>query len=683
MTANLTRYPEERRLATIMFADIEGFTALAEQLDIEEVSDLIREIWQRVDGIIEKYDGYIDKHIGDAVMAVWGAPQAREDDAERAVNAALEMLTDLRDYAAHSERPVVQQLRMRVGLNTGSVLAGYVGARGEYTVIGDAVNIASRLETNADPGTVIVGENTVQLIRGLFKLHQLEPLVVKGKADPIAAFKVGEKLDQPNRLRYRAAKSLETHLVARDEELARLREIYSESRHSPTPLLVFVRGEAGLGKSRLLMEFTNHLETEEQPPVLFSARGLKQASRTPYFIWKALWYSRFGCSDTDPAAKTRDNFLHGLQSLWGPQVGLDSPTETAHLLGNLIGIPWDQSPFIKSFGEDADARTFRAFELTRDLFRRSSAAGPLILALDDLQWAGAGSLNLLLHLVTSPTSSRPLPMLIICGVRPGLLRHNPRLEKLGETINLSRLPISANMVAKAYPALSEISEKTLLALAKRADGNPYYLEEMVKSLVGARNSPAVEADFATALNGHLPESLHAILQARLDALSPEARWIALLASVVGRTFWVGALLAEARQASMTGLLDFEQDQLANRVTQGLAELVRAELAFPRVGSLFSGEAEYIFKHSLVQEVAYELLPHKYRRQYHMAVAQWLATHSGLDFMATIAAHLEKGGAIQEAGKQYQQAAHYALTHGASEDAHWMHTHAHELLTQAN
>ena len=690
----LPYYPEERRLATVMFADVQGFTTLSENLDFEEVSDLIKEIWERVDSVIEAHGGYIDKHIGDGVMAVWGAPHAREDDAERAVTAALELQTALADYATHSAREGAHELKMRVGVNTGSVLAGYVGARGEYTVIGDTVNIASRLETTARPGTVVISESTYQLVRGLFKFHHLDPLLVKGKTEPLLAFLAEEKLVQPNRVRYRGAGGLETKMVEREAEMARLNELYQASRRSTSPTFVLVRGESGLGKSRLLLEFLSRLEVDEQALTLFSARALEQANRAPFFIWKTLWQSRFGFSDTDPRKAAREKFLRGVQSLWGARLGAASAVEAAHVIGSLIGLEWEDSPFIKRLGNDPETITQRAFELTRELFCRVCAASPTVLMMDDLHYADTGSLNLLLHLIQSepqaaslssdsltlPSGSLTLPLMIVCGVRPGLLRSHHALTISAEVINLNPLPTTPEVVARAYPALRKIKKEILTQLAKRADGNPYYLEELVKSLIGSRLH-ADDETLADTLAHQLPDSLHALLQARLDSLSPEARWVALLASVVGRAFWVGAVLAEARQAGGTGMLNLSENKFEVAVTQGLSELVRAEIAFPRVDSLFSGDQEYIFKHSLLRDVAYELLPLKQRKNFHLSVARWLMTYTGSDFIATVAEHLEKAGTFGEAAQYYEQAAHYAQSRGALEEARWMQARAVDLRTK--
>ena len=222
MTAPLASdsFPEERRLATVVFADIMDFTALAEQMDFEKVTDLIKDVWLRLDQVIVDHGGYIDKHIGDEVMAVWGAPYGDEDDAEEAVDAALALQDTLEEYIQNSNRKGVERLKIRVGINTGYVLAGYVGLRDEYTVMGDAVNVASRLEERADPGTILISESTYRIVRGVYEVQRLEPFSLKGKTQPVQAYQVIGRLAQPSRLRYRDVGGLTTRMVARDDELS-------------------------------------------------------------------------------------------------------------------------------------------------------------------------------------------------------------------------------------------------------------------------------------------------------------------------------------------------------------------------------------------------------------------------------------------------------------------------------
>ncbi len=665
-------YPEERRIATVLFADIQGFTQLADHMDFEAVSDLIKEVWLRMDTIIEEHGGRIDKHIGDAVMAVWGAPHGSEDDAERAVAAGLAMQAALADYAAHSPRPGANQLKMRVGLNTGPVLASHVGRHDEYTVMGDTVNVASRLEHIAEVETVTISESTYYLVRGLFRVRGLAPVLVKGKTRPLDLFVVESALTQPTRVRYQGAGGLETRMVAREAEMARLGELYQRSRQGRTPLLALVRGEAGLGKSRLLLEFTSQLEANVPGLTLLSMRGLVQAGRVPFFLWKSLWFNRFGLSENDPAEVAREKFLRGMQELWGRQS--ETPVaEAAHFIGSLAGLDWPDSPALAAFHDRPEARARRAFDFTRVLLCRMCAAGPTMLALDDLHLADEGSLDLLTFLLVPV--AEPLPLFILGSVRPGFLRHRPMLNDLAHLVVLNPLPVNRDVVVAAYPSLRGQSEGVLTELAQRAEGNPYFLEELVKGWLQSQSVVGTGE-----LRARLPDSLQATLQARLDAISPGARNVAMLASVVGRVFWKGAVQAAGTAKTPTGtrLLALPAESSNGDLQAGLTELVRAELVFRRVGSVFTDETEYIFKHSLLRDVAYERLPHKHRKIYHLAVARWLEAHAGPDFLASVAEHLERAGEYAEAARQSERAASFAQSRGATKEATWLLDHARQL-----
>ncbi len=677
MTSSPRPYPEERRLATVLFADVQGFTSLAERLDFEAASDLIKDVWQRLDSLIESHGGYIDKHIGDAVMAVWGAPHGGEDDAVRAVAAALALQSSLADFAAHSPREGASELKIRVGINTGPVMTGYAGLRGEYTVMGDTVNVASRLEHFAEPGAVIVSDSTYRLIRGAFRMHRLPPVQVKGRSEAIQIFEVEGPLAQPSRVRYRDAGGLETRLVAREAEMARLAELYRKSREAAQPVLVIVRGDAGIGKSRLLLEFTSQLETDEPALTFFSARCLAQTSRVPFYTWKSLWNTRFGLQDNDPPEQAREKFLRGAQALWGSEGGSALAEEAAHLIGHLAGIEWPDSRHLAEARNNPAAAVKRACEATRQLLCRISHNGPTVLFLDDLQWADGGSMDLLDYLLQSEIE--PLPLLILAAARPGFLRYRRLLTHSAELITLKPLPLRADVVADAYPSIRSLPEPMLTELIQQADGNPYFLEEMVKSLRQSKKTGTERPSLAPA--AEMPTSLRAMLQARLDTLSPEARSVALLASVVGRMFWVGAVLAAARVSVGSGLLARPAGEMERFIQAGLAELVRAELVFPRAGSAVAVEQEYIFKHSLLRDVAYGLLPRKHHKQYHLAVAKWLAKFAGAGFGAMVAEHLELAGEIQDAAKQYAEASEYARARGADEEGDWLDDHARELAAR--
>ncbi|MBS1249061.1 MAG: Adenylate cyclase 2 [Chloroflexi bacterium] len=668
-----SQYPEERRLVTVLFADVHGFTSLADQLDFEVVSDLMRGVWLELDQVIEEHGGYIDKHMGDAFMVVWGAPQAREDDAERAVAAGLAILEALETYKKNSSCKETRQLDLRVGIHSGLALAGYVGLRDEYTVLGDTVNIAKRIEIEAQTGTLGISEATYQFVRGVFRMSDLGLLKLRGKEDPIQVYQVTEALQQPTKLRYRSAGGLETNLVSREEKLKHLADLYRQAQHKEYPLLAIVRGDIGLGKSRLMMEFASRLEVEEPHLRLISSRAFQQASKVPFYLWRNLWLNLFECREDDSPQAAREKFINGVRSLWGQRLGPISAVETAHLIGDLVGIEWPESRYLAPFNDRPEQKLQRAFALHNEILSRSQNEGPLVLALDDLQWADQGSMSLLRYLVN--TREGKLSMFILGGGRPQTFQRYPQLEDMAKDIDLKPFDLDPELVRRAYPALKSVSPDVLSQLVQRAGGNPFYLEELVKSLVRSPREDFSKLD----IQEHLPRSLHLLLQARLDSLSSAARGVALLAAVVGRVFWEDAVLAAMQKASgTTTILDVSTLTIRENIENALHELTRAEMAFPRAGSTFAGEREFIFKHTLLQEVAYSLLPHKYRGQCHLAVARWLAERVSPELSVMVAEQYEKADEREKAIHYYRQAARHATSQGNIEDAQSLEEHLHTL-----
>ncbi len=619
-TLPTNRYPEERRLATVLFADVHGFTAVAEQLDFEIVSTMLKEIWSRLDRVVEEHNGYVDKHLGDGVMAVWGAPFAGDNDAEQAVSAGLDLIKALDEFCQSTTIPGAENMQLRVGINTGLVFAGYVGKRDEYTVLGDIVNVASRLEQSADPGTVVIGENTLRMVRGGFRVKRLDPAHVKGKAEKIQLYAVEGVIESPGRVRYQSADSLVTVMVGRDEELENIVEQYEKAFELPTPSMMLVSGEVGIGKSRLLMEFGNLLEQADRDISVLTTRGLSQASRIPFYLWRMLLRSRFGVKDDDSASEASEKWRQGIDSIWeaGPQ---EEKLEATQVIGDLIGLSNEVSCV-------SEEQMQRVSYLMRELLGRAAAHRRLVLLFDDLQWADRESLALLNNLMTG--NDPPLQALVVAAARPEFLQQQPQWRNLAHILELGPIAFSAEMVGKAYPDFTTgLPSSILNEIAHRAEGNPYFLEEVVKSLVksgmlheGATDTRKVHQR----LLSQVPESLRATLQVRLDSLSREARAVALLASVVGRVFWVGAVLEAARSKPMPGstpMINIPESVIGRFVQDGLRQLVRAELAFPRSGSHFSEEQEYIFKNSYLRDVAYSLIPNRNRAQYHRAVAEWL------------------------------------------------------------
>ncbi len=611
------RYPEERRIATVLFADVHGFTPLAEQLDDETVSDMVKGIWLSLDKVIELHNGYIDKHLGDGLMAVWGAPFAGDNDAGEAVSAGLDLLKALDEYCKTTRIPGAEHLKLRVGINSGPVFAGYIGIRNEYTVIGDTVNVAARLEQIAEPGTVVIGENTLRMVRGSFKVKTLEPTHIKGKAELVQPYSVEARLANPGRVRYQSADSLVTNMVGRDDELEKMKFIYNHVFETEKPVMVLLIGDVGIGKSRLLMEFSNYLESLGDDIHILSTRGLAQALKVPFYLWRALLRNQFGIRDGDAAPVAAERWQQGIETVWEHNQPV-SKVEATQVLGEMIGLAGQPVA--------GPEQLQRICYLTRELLRRIGKKKRLILILDDLQWADRESMQLLAYLLATETP--PMQMLLIGAARPEFIQTQPQWHNQARVLMLNPLELSSEMVKQAYPDLKNLPDSVLREIALRAEGNPYFLEEIVKSLVkaGALAEGASPEEMRARVLAQIPESLRATLQARLDSLSREARMVALLASVVGRVFWVGAVMAEARATTLPGAnptFSAPEAVIDRFIQDGLRQLVRAELAFPRSGSRFSQEQEYIFKNSYLRDVAYSLIPNRSRALYHKAVADWL------------------------------------------------------------
>lgn len=673
-TENSTvRYPEERKLVSVLFADIIGFSHLADQLDFEIVSDVLRSMWLKLDQVIEEYGGFIDKHIGDAFMVLWGAPRAQEDDPERAVGAGLAVLQALEEFKTESGNPLAKKLEMRVGIHTGLVLAGYVGIKGEYTVMGDTVNIAKRMEEFAEPGSLLISEATYQFIRGAFQIKRLRPVAVRDTERLTNVYQVNEPLQQPSKLRYRSRGGLETNLVAREEELEKLKEIFEQTQGQKKPSCALIAGEVGVGKSRLLMEFVSHLEGKYPQLTVMSSRALEQTEQVPYYLWRELWFNRFGLNEDDPLEDARQKVIEGVLALWGQQLGEYPAVEAAHFIGDLIGITFEKSRYLESYREDPEERTKHAYLLHAELFTRALTRGPVLLILDDLHWADRSSLQLIDYL--RRIRNKDMSLLILGGARPEFVRDHPELVQGTSYLELGPIPKQAEIVRSAYPILKEAPADLLQALAVRSGGNPYFLEELVKTIIPGGFEGMQAAD----IEGNLPRSLRMLLQSRIDSLSMEARATALFAAVVGRVFWKGAVLSAFRGSKgVTQALGVSSYNIIGKVQSALDELMEKEMAFPRVGSAFSGEKEYIFKHSLLRDVAYERLPKKYRAEAHLAVASWLSERANPERSVSIARHFELAGSHTKALNYYTEAANYARSMGNDQEADELQYHARTL-----
>jgi class 3 adenylate cyclase/predicted ATPase len=612
--------PEERRQVTVLFADLSGYTAVAERMDPEAVKALVDRALMRLGREVEGHGGTVDKYIGDNVMAIFGAPVAHEDDAERAVRAGLGMQRAMEEV--NDDLPEGVHFDLRVGVNTGEVLAGAVGEA--YTVVGDTVNVAARLQSAARPGSVTVGERTMRATSAAVAYEDLAPLTLKGKAEPVPAWEalcVTEEL--PLR---RAASGRESPLVGRGDELATLGAIFERVTRERSPHLITLLGEAGVGKSRILREFERGLAARPDAPTFYTGRCLPYGSGIVFWALGEVIRAGCGIVDTDTAEEAWDKLLAHTRALMGdgqeelPEEGV---RRTA-LLGRLIGleVPSELVPE----AEDPERLREWFFSALRFGIEAWACKEPLVFAFEDIHWADDGMLEAIEHLAQWVRA----PLLLICLARDELLDRRPGWGGARRTATQLFLePLSSAETQELVSTLLPEGEAVLPAVVERSGGNPLFAEEMARRI----------AENGSVHAGELPDTVQAVLAARLDALEPFERRLVQQAAVVGRTFWEGSLAplakAEGRNLERTLMSLQEKDILA-----------------PGAEGRLAGERELAFKHVLIRDVAYGMLPKAVRSRKHYEVGSFIEERAGdrtEEVVALLAEHYGRAAALGREG----------------------------------
>jgi class 3 adenylate cyclase/tetratricopeptide (TPR) repeat protein len=581
---------EERRWATVVFADVCGFTGLSERMDPEDLRALIDRCLQDMGQIVEDLGGFVSRLAGDELLAVFGAPVALGDDAERAVRAGLEM--ERRVSAGTGDRP---GLSLRVGVNTGEMVFGPVGpdSRREVTVYGDEVNVGKRLQEAAPPGGVFVGEGTWEATRRRIRYEEVGRIPVKGKASPIGAWRayspVAEPIDLP---------VASQAMVGRDQEVGVLSSIWDRVVNEGQGYLVTVLGPAGIGKTRLEREFS-FLASGQGGRVL-PGRSLPYGEQTGYGAFALQIKALAEILETDPAPAARAKLEKVLAALFPGEPANDLASQLALLVG--VG---DETP-------TADRQSL--FFLARRLVEAVAQDRPLMLVFEDLHWADPSLLDLLEYLAARV---RDAPVLLLALARPQLLDTRPNWGgglPASATLPLDALSTDASRTLATQLLPDDVPSVTVERLVDTAGGNPLFLEELAASL-----------SETSLVASELPTSVRATIAARIDALPPDTRAALLNASVIGKLFWVGALERLAPGAGEKGVLDLLEAR----------DFVRRQAA-----SRLEGDQEYVFKHMLIREVAYSILPRATRRQRHGQVAGFLEEKAGdrLAESASLLAH---------------------------------------------
>ena len=581
---------EERKVVTVLFADLVGFTSRAEVMDPEDVRALVAPYYAHVRAELERFGGTVEKFIGDAVMALFGAPTAHEDDPERAVRAAMA----IRDWAREQG-----DLQLRIGITTGEALVA-LGARpseGEGMASGDVVNTAARLQSAAPVDGILVDETTYRATAASIGYEPRENVEAKGKAQPVP---VWEALEATSRFGVDVGRAGGGPLVGREKELDVLRGALARARQEETPQLVTLVGVPGIGKSRLVGELFALVEEEPELIAWRQGRCLPYGDGVAHWALGEMVKAHAGILESDTEAEATEKL--------DASVGAEEAARIVPHLRLLVGLAGDS-------GHDWNQP--EAFAAWRRFFEAIGERGPLVLVFEDLHWADESLLDFIDHLVDWATG---IPLLVVCSARPELLAQRPGWgggKPNAVTISLS--PLTDEETSQLVHALLE---RTVLpadlqaTLVARAGGNPLYAEEfarMVEELGGTGNGEG------------LPTSVQGIIAARLDALSVEEKVLLQDAAVVGKVFWLGALEGFGNVDRKT----------AERLLHGLErkEFVRRDRR-----SSVGEEAQYAFRHVLVGDVAYAQIPRSARPGKHLAAAAWIDALGRPDDHAEMLAH---------------------------------------------
>ena len=600
----------ERKLVTVLFADVVESTGLGERLDPEHLKQVLDAYFEAMRTAIEAEGGTVEKFIGDAVMAVFGVPAAHEDDAARALRAALRMRTALERLNRTLEEREGVELAMRVGVNTGEVFAVTAPRPGEGMVTGDAVNVAARLEQSAERGQIVVAERTARAARGM-RMRPLGALDLKGKEESVRAFELQDDavLPEPG-LREVDGDADRTPIVGRWHELDLLEAVFRRVVDDDRPSLVTVYGEAGVGKTRLVEEFGDRASSGPEAATVVRGRCLPYGDGVVYWPLAEVLKRRSGVLDSDAPDVALGKIRESIAKLLGADAG-----DVAEALAFTVGLR-----DIASDLTTADPRTVRGrvVDAWRAFFSALAADGPAVALIEDIHWADPAMLDLLEDLAEHVQG----PLLLVCPARRELTARRPGWG--GGRWNFSALLLEplpaddAEVLVDLLLGAEEVSEEVRARILERAGGNPFFLEELVRHLVDERDRIAAEEGWrasADALDVELPDTVQGVLAARLDLLRPAEKRVLQLAAVVGRVFWSGAV------ARLLGDAEGPPEPI-------LATVEERGLVGARLSSTMEGEREYEFRHVLTRDVAYESLPRRERARAHAEAAAWIEERAG-------------------------------------------------------
>jgi len=651
------RWAEERKLATVVFGTLVGFGAVTHDLEPDAVRELANAFFEPLSREIEREEGTLMKYVTDGVMAVFGVPTTREDDAVRALRAARGMVGRVRDVARQRGLDVA----LRVGINTGLVMVGSVGTGNRATaeVMGATVNVASRVEAAAQPGEILASASTQRLVHDHFELSVAPAVQISGAAEPVATFRVDGERDDEGASSVRLRSASGTPFFGRVRELELLLRLYDTVAQQGTLRVAEIVGEMGLGKGHLLRQLRIAVSAREPAPaVLHATRVLGVAPLG--FVGKML-RSRFNVRVDESPEAVRARVVDAVATAWPSAHELEDGREAGRLLADLVA-PTPVAPFLATEISTDATRTISAF---CDWVRRLSRGvrgdqRPVVMLVEQVQWSDQASLDLLQYLIRSLRRER---VFLVISSRPETSEHVPHWltgSDIRTKIELHpfKAEVMEHFLDDLFRQVPSFPREVKREIIRRAEGNPELCKELVRLLVDRgvlsvdEHHIPVRWDKSRSAKLELPDTVRGVLQARLDGLLPVHKELLKMASVIGRVFWVGALRDVLPPELSEGELAASLDALRAR------ELVKIQPS-----SSVSGEREYTFATQALCDASYELVPRVQSVAAHRKVADWLSARGELweGGAANLASHLEAAGEQARARRLYLNAARHAVS----------------------
>ena len=655
--AEITTPSDVQRQMTALYMDVTDFAELLyETEETDRVQRAVDRLWHAFQALAEEHGGFLESRTGEAGLLLWGKAETHESDPEQAIRAALKMKAAIEQASGVGQGKNNQELPFKVGITTGPVLLTREDS-GDSTASGTAITLASRLKESAPPGEILISHDAYTHVRGVFDVRELPPVRMRGRADPIEVYVVLRARPRAFRLEARGIEGVETKMIGREPELKVLQDALMLTIEDGETQVVTVVGDAGVGKSRLLFEFSNWVDLLDERLWFFQARATQPSMLQPYSVTRDLFSFRFQILDNDPLPVVHEKFTQGIAEFMNGSSG-----EIAPVIGQLVGFDFSEHPVVRPKLEDPESFHRQGLAHLGEFFLTASKTNPVFIQVEDIHWGDDRSLDLLNSLARENTE---IPLFIVYMARPGLYDRRPSWgegQQFHARLNLkplSRLD-SRRLVRELLKKVEEVPSELRDLIIERAEGNPFYMEELVKVLIDdgviLKGDEEWHVELAKLDPDRVPPTLVGVLQSRLDSFPPAQRALLQRASVQGRIFWESAVAH----------LSAAEEVTAGAVASMLNDLRRREMVFKREVSAFEGTAEYGFRHAILRDVVYETIVPRQRREYHKQVAEWL-TEAGSDrlseYYTLIAEHLERAEAFAQAAEFLSSAASRARNLG--------------------